>query len=264
MNAPHPPPAGWYPDPSGRAPFRYWDGQQWTEHTNQGTAPAPSVAQPAPAAPAAPGYLGAPAAFAPGPAAAPVATGGPLTGQSFVDDLKKLEGYALVAVGAVLFILFSFLTWADAKKTYPTGQSFESSSNAWDGDGAWLIRGWEVDLDNLNKIESGLSVDSGTDMVILLPLALIAAGLALAVRMGKPVQYAREGALGASVILAGLMIGEVFHLNSVIDDAKSIYAPNGISFDGGVGFGMYLATLATLAMAVGAARTYMAAKKTAG
>ena len=67
MNAPHPPPAGWYPDPSGRAPFRYWDGQQWTEHTNQGTAPAPSVAQQAPAAPGAPAaghdYLGTPAAF---------------------------------------------------------------------------------------------------------------------------------------------------------------------------------------------------------
>ena len=26
------PPAGWYPDPSGTAGLRYWDGQQWTEH----------------------------------------------------------------------------------------------------------------------------------------------------------------------------------------------------------------------------------------
>ena len=41
MNAVSPPPAGWYPDPSGRAPFRYWDGARWTEHTDQGTAPSP-------------------------------------------------------------------------------------------------------------------------------------------------------------------------------------------------------------------------------
>ncbi|MFF8731395.1 phospholipid scramblase-related protein [Streptomyces sp. NPDC015171] len=27
-------PAGWYPDPHGAAQTRYWDGAQWTEHTN--------------------------------------------------------------------------------------------------------------------------------------------------------------------------------------------------------------------------------------
>lgn len=26
------PPAGWHPDPSGSDQYRYWDGQQWTEH----------------------------------------------------------------------------------------------------------------------------------------------------------------------------------------------------------------------------------------
>jgi hypothetical protein len=26
------PPAGWYPDPSGRPGQRYWDGHKWTEH----------------------------------------------------------------------------------------------------------------------------------------------------------------------------------------------------------------------------------------
>ena len=29
-------PAGWHPDPQGQAALRYWDGQQWTEHTNDG------------------------------------------------------------------------------------------------------------------------------------------------------------------------------------------------------------------------------------
>jgi hypothetical protein len=43
------PPAGWYPDPYG-APFeRWWDGQQWTEHTNTPAAPEPvAPAQPEP------------------------------------------------------------------------------------------------------------------------------------------------------------------------------------------------------------------------
>jgi Protein of unknown function (DUF2510) len=26
------PPAGWYPDPVGRAGMRFWDGSRWTEH----------------------------------------------------------------------------------------------------------------------------------------------------------------------------------------------------------------------------------------
>jgi hypothetical protein len=26
------PPAGWFPDPSGSAQQRWWDGQRWTEH----------------------------------------------------------------------------------------------------------------------------------------------------------------------------------------------------------------------------------------
>jgi hypothetical protein len=27
-------PAGWYPDPQGRARVRYWDGSTWTDHTS--------------------------------------------------------------------------------------------------------------------------------------------------------------------------------------------------------------------------------------
>ncbi|WBO62630.1 phospholipid scramblase-related protein [Streptomyces camelliae] len=40
-------PAGWYPDPHG-APqtLRYWDGTQWTQHTNPAQAPAGQAPQP--------------------------------------------------------------------------------------------------------------------------------------------------------------------------------------------------------------------------
>jgi uncharacterized RDD family membrane protein YckC len=33
--APPMPPANWYPDPSGHARLRYWDGKRWTDHTAQ-------------------------------------------------------------------------------------------------------------------------------------------------------------------------------------------------------------------------------------
>ncbi|MFI2203450.1 phospholipid scramblase-related protein [Streptomyces sp. NPDC020192] len=50
-------PAGWYPDPHG-APqtLRYWDGAQWTQHTNPAQAPAGQVPQQQ----AAPQQFGAP------------------------------------------------------------------------------------------------------------------------------------------------------------------------------------------------------------
>lgn len=39
--------AGWYPDPSGAAGLRWWDGVRWTEHTQAHTPAAPVAAQPA-------------------------------------------------------------------------------------------------------------------------------------------------------------------------------------------------------------------------
>lgn len=39
-------PAGWYPDPHGAAQtLRYWDGTQWTDHTNPAQQPAGQVPQ---------------------------------------------------------------------------------------------------------------------------------------------------------------------------------------------------------------------------
>jgi len=271
VNSPHPPPAGWYPDPSGRAPFRYWDGSQWTEHTNQGTPPSPSIGQPAPPAPQA--YAGTPAApqsFGqqiapgfPGAPAAPAAPGGPLTVQSFVEDLKRFDGFAIAVVCAALFVVFSFFSWADADATNTqTGQSASSPANAWSGeDGPWLIRGWDVTLENLQKFEAGQSVDSGTDMVVLLPLLLGAVGVAAAVRMGKPITRGPEIAVGLAALLSVLMIAELVHLNGASDDLKSIYSQYGVRFDGGPGFGLYISLLASLALTVALGRMYQASKQ---
>jgi Protein of unknown function (DUF2510) len=40
--------AGWYADPHGGAPMRWWDGAQWTEHTHEAAEPAAASAQEAP------------------------------------------------------------------------------------------------------------------------------------------------------------------------------------------------------------------------
>ncbi|MBY4208184.1 DUF2510 domain-containing protein [Rhodococcus fascians] len=52
MTSPTPPP-GWHPDPSEPGLLRYWDGIQWTEHTQP--ASEPTVEEPAPTRAAEPG-----------------------------------------------------------------------------------------------------------------------------------------------------------------------------------------------------------------
>lgn len=282
MNAVSPPPAGWYPDPSGRAPFRYWDGARWTEHTDQGTAPAPSPTAPmapsaplapsAPAAPtapmytpAAPGYQpAAPAYTAPAPMGGAAPAGGNWTAQSFLDDLKKLDGLALVVVGALIFILSSFLTWTSGTVSASdpnTGQrlSESSSANGWEDDNAWVIRGFDVDdLLNRTTVEAP---DSGNDMVIMLPIALVAAGIAVASRTGKKVKNHAEIVVGASGVLAVLMIAEAVTVSGAIDDVASAAALIGQSVDAGLAYGFYLAIVATLVMAGGAVKHYLADKQ---
>jgi hypothetical protein len=50
--------AGWYPDPSGAAPWRWWDGHQWSPETRTGQAPDTDTASAA----AAPPFTAAPPA----------------------------------------------------------------------------------------------------------------------------------------------------------------------------------------------------------
>ncbi|HKY58461.1 MAG TPA: AIM24 family protein [Aeromicrobium sp.] len=46
--------AGWQPDPLGQHEFRYWDGNQWTEHVSNGGVASTSPLDAAPSAPAQP------------------------------------------------------------------------------------------------------------------------------------------------------------------------------------------------------------------
>lgn len=53
MTSPAP---GWYPDPGGAAPYRWWNGQAWTTATSAGAPPAAAQPTPAAAVPGVPGY----------------------------------------------------------------------------------------------------------------------------------------------------------------------------------------------------------------
>jgi Protein of unknown function (DUF2510) len=108
------PPPNWYPDPRGEAELRYWDGNQWTEHTHSGQ-PQAAPAQPPPTQappPQAPAPTGAPAAGTPTAAggyhqpayqqqAAP-APGAPAKGGS---KLPIIIGGALAAIAVVVVLV---------------------------------------------------------------------------------------------------------------------------------------------------------------
>src|SRR5580658_4264789 len=50
----HRTPQGWFPDPAGQPFLRWWDGQQWTAHTNAGTTGnGPQPVRPVPSTPVA-------------------------------------------------------------------------------------------------------------------------------------------------------------------------------------------------------------------
>ena len=272
MNATQNPPPGWDPDPSGQAPFRYWDGGTWTEHTNNG-APAPVQAvqyapQPggpaAPGAPAAPGYLQPGAPVAPG-YAQPAAAGatGPLTPQGLLEGLQKFEGFAVMVAAGLLFLIATFLPWGDVKvqgfDAFGSPVSEEDSFNGWSSSGPWMLLGYEVDLPTLQKAQAtGKEPDGTTDMLIMLPLLLAAVGAAAAPRLGKKLANGREIAAGAAVGFGVFTVAEVFSLSGSMDDLEGF---GGGALTASVGIGGWIGAIAAAGVAVGGIRMYMAGKQ---
>lgn len=267
------PPPGWYPDPSGQAPFRYWDGGRWTEHTNNGTPapvqqvqPAPFTPQPAvpaapanPLAPQAPGYL-------PGaPAAAPAGSSSGISAQGLLADLQKFEGFAVMVAGALLFIIASFLPWADTKvqgfDAFGNSVNQEKSYNAWSSDVPWMVLGYDASLETLQEAQqTGKEPSGATDMIIMAPLLLAAVGVAAAPRFGKQVKNGATISTGLAAGFAVFTIAEVFSVSSSMGDLEDLF---GGALEAGVGFGAWIGALAAIAVGVGGARLHMAAKQNA-
>lgn len=96
------PPPGWYPDPGNPAGHRWWDGAQWTQHTNTPPVPAQpaaTVAVPAPAA-----ATPAPAAATPAPAVATPGYGTPGYGAGgYGTPGYGTPGYGTTGYGAAAY-----------------------------------------------------------------------------------------------------------------------------------------------------------------
>jgi len=65
MTTPMMTPAGWYPDPSLRHEYRYWDGTTWTSHVSDGGLTATDPELRPPTSPSGAQTVGPPATAAP-------------------------------------------------------------------------------------------------------------------------------------------------------------------------------------------------------
>lgn len=103
-------PAGWYPDPHGEAELRYWDGNDWTEHTHSAQAQGAPPQQAPPPAQAPPQQAPPPQqepAYTPGggsPYASAPARGGPGGRNTLPFIIGGVVAVAIVAVIVVLLL----------------------------------------------------------------------------------------------------------------------------------------------------------------
>jgi hypothetical protein len=117
MTIPTMTPAGWYPDPSRRHEFRYWDGTHWSlQVSDRGLATTDSELRPATGSNGAPMVV-PPAAPAPAPMYGPPAAPAP----AFAAPAPARAGrrgwiVALVAIIAVLAVIAGLVVWGVSKR----------------------------------------------------------------------------------------------------------------------------------------------------
>jgi hypothetical protein len=222
-------PAGWYADPSGRAQTRWWDGRQWTEHTNDpGAAAAPvAVAPPPPVAPA-PWYGGAPGyGGAAGYGAAPGYGGAPAYGaaptmpapggtSASLDGARSLLW--VVLAGAAVVVLGSFLPWASV-----TVFGAELTVDGMDGDGPLTLIGG----------------------------ALVGA-LTLAAHLQRPARWKVVTALVLAALVTLIAVIDVVDVSSRVADVEGELA---VDLEASVGIGLWLVLAGSVVATVGTALT---------
>jgi hypothetical protein len=112
-------PAGWYADPFGRFPFRYWDGTTWTQYVSADGQQYTDAPVPSPAPPTVP-----PVPTTVGPA--PVTPAHPA--------VAWVPARITAVIGAAILVLGSVLPWAEVRIF-----GFSKSVNGIDGDGKITI-----------------------------------------------------------------------------------------------------------------------------
>jgi hypothetical protein len=98
-------PAGWHPDPYNKAPFRYWDGANWTEQTSQ----TPGGGQAAPPPGPSPQFGGG-GGYAAGPPAGGGKSGG---GKGKIIGAVVGGAVAVIVIIIVLVVIFGNPVWDD-------------------------------------------------------------------------------------------------------------------------------------------------------
>lgn len=218
-------PAGWYADPWGQAPRRYWDGAQWTEHTD---APAAApVATPAPAPAAAPGPTPPPMASggygAPqgGYAAAPGYNGAPTMAPPGGSNVS-LEGSRnllwVVVAGVVLIALGSFLPWASV-----TVFGAEVTVDGMDGDGPITLFG-----------------------------AFVVGALMLAAHLQRPSKAKVITSLVFAALVTLVAVVDIVDVQSRVADVEGDI---GLDVEASIGIGLWVVLLGGIVATVGTALT---------
>jgi hypothetical protein len=212
---------GWYPDPYRRHASRYWDGGRWTEHVSDGGSP--TVDDPAaPTPPEAPPTTtdptwGAPASSWPGspPSGPPAWT--PLHARASAPPATPVERVPAIVglAGAVLLLVSAFLPWFRVELTF-AGSTF-------------------------SETVSGTDVDDG---VIVILLALVAAGLALPLVLGKG-----PSLLGIGLVVVGLLATLLGVIDLGNDEPDSDVPLAGLA-DVSPSLGLFLVIAAGLVVAV--------------
>lgn len=245
-------PAGWYADPSGQAQTRWWDGQQWTEHTHDPGAAAPvAVAPVAPAAPVAPttapwqggapGYGGAGApgygdggASGPWQGGAPSYSGAPSYGgaptmpapggsSASLDGARNLLWVALA--GVALIVVGSFLPWASVS-----------------------ILGQEVTVDGMD----------GDGAITLIGGVLVGA-LALAAHLQRPARWKVVTALVVAALVTLVAVIDIVDVNSRVADVEGDFA---VDIEASIGIGLWLVLAGGIVATLAAALTLPKIRRT--
>ncbi|MBO0853876.1 MAG: DUF2510 domain-containing protein [Nocardia sp.] len=225
------PPAGWYPDPSGRPSPRYWDGHQWRRDTRppipRAHTPAPpSAGEPRP--PDRPAMNGGPQgptapAWSDQSAAPTVVTGG-RTASADLAPVKRV----LAQLPATSWLLFGGFVLVVIGMFFP-----------------WVT---------VSAAELGLSVSAsppGSTVVLVCVIVAVAAWLTWPTISTSPVSNSRRIALTVAVgLLIALIVANWFLAVHDESDARD----SGVSVS--PAFGTFVYLVGCIAMAVGIFRVW--------
>lgn len=233
-------PAAWYPDPTGQPGQRYWDGAAWTEQTRASDAVETPPPEEGPTTTTTPPEYTSPGggSTSAGAASTTSAMGTNVDVSAFFRNTPR--GLLIVFIAALVFLIATFLPWITAE-----APGFGSESeNAWSGDVPFALLGPSAE-------ELALGDSGTTDMLLLFPLIAVAAGLAIALARGAAKPGFAQAIVALGVAAALLMLLEFATISAEAGDFEDLAEAGGFDASVSTGFGLWIAVLAAIGVAVG-------------